>query len=110
MKNGSFSVLPPLVPEYVVVVVSAGPTRARTKENLAPADIAVTRLYQTFLRLADTVSKGAAPSSLGVDPTKIVGTHCIIPEGKSWKDFVPNHVSLRSMKMSAAKISPTIKR
>ena len=74
-----------------------------TKENLAPADIAVTRLYQAFLRLADTVSKGAAPSALGVDPMKIVGTHCIIPEGKTWKDFVPNHVSLRSMKMSAAK-------
>jgi hypothetical protein len=63
----------------------------------------VTRLYQAFLRLADTVSKGAAPSALGVDPTKIVGTHCIIPEGKSWKDFVPNHVSLKSLKMSAAK-------
>jgi phthalate 4,5-dioxygenase oxygenase subunit len=103
MKNGSFSGLPPLVPEDVVVAVSSGAIRDRTKENLAPADIAVTRLYQAFLRLADVVSKGAAPSSLGVDPMKIIGTHCIIPEGKTWKDFVPNHVSLRSMKISAAK-------
>jgi hypothetical protein len=58
--------------------------------------------------LADTAGKGAAPSALGVDPMKIVGTHCIIPEGKSWKDFVPNHVSLKSMKISAAKAKQEI--
>jgi phthalate 4,5-dioxygenase len=103
MKNGSYSGLPALVPEDVVVLVSSGAIRDRSKENLAPADIAVARLYHVLLGLADTVGKGAVPPVLGVDPMKIVGTHCVVPEGKSWKDFVPDHVSLRSMKVSAAK-------
>jgi phthalate 4,5-dioxygenase len=104
MKKGAFTGIPPLVPEDVIVLSSSGAIRDRTRETLVPADVAVARLYRVFLRLADTVSKGETPSALSVDPTKIVGMSYVIPEGKTWKDGVPNHVALRNAQGSAATV------
>ena len=92
MKQGSFSGLPVFFPEDHAMLVSSGAIRDRSKEILAPADLAIARLYRVLLRLADTVARGEEPRCLHVDPMDIRGMHALIEDGKGWRDLVPAHV------------------
>ena len=94
MKQGSFTGLPVFFPEDHAMLVSSGAIRDRSKEILAPADLAIARLYRVLLRLADTVGKGEQPACLEVDPMTVSGLHGLIEDGKGWRDHVPAHVPL----------------
>lgn len=69
MERGeSFSGLPGLIAEDVIVSVASGPLRNRAKENLSRADLAVGHLYRTLQAVADAGDRGALPPGVAVDP------------------------------------------
>ena len=93
MKQGSWSGLPNFFPEDAAVLVSSEPIRDRSKEMLAPVDVAIARLYRTYRKLLDTVARGEEPVGLMSDPRKIRGLQAIVPEGGTWKGLVPEHTA-----------------
>ncbi|HKX79034.1 MAG TPA: Rieske 2Fe-2S domain-containing protein [Novosphingobium sp.] len=66
--NASFSGLPGLIAEDVVVSVASGPTRDRTVEMLSVSDLAVAQLYRTLLAVADAGEALVEPPGATVDP------------------------------------------
>lgn len=102
MKQGSFTGLPVFFPEDHAMLVSSGAIRDRSKEILAPADLAIARLYRVLLRLADTVGRGEEPGVLAVDPMTVSGLHGLLEDGGNWKDLVPTHVAFA--RTDAAKV------
>lgn len=95
MRNGAYSGLPVFFPEDSAIMASSQPIRDRSRETLAPCDVAVVRLYRTLLGLARQAQEGKEPTGLHVDPMTIHGLHGIVEKEASWQDLVPSHVSSR---------------
>lgn len=74
---------------------SSGAIRDRTRETLAPADIAIARLYRVLLRTISTAEKGEMPLGQGVDLSKVRGLHGLMSESCRWTQLVPDHATLR---------------
>jgi phenylpropionate dioxygenase-like ring-hydroxylating dioxygenase large terminal subunit len=88
MRNGAYSGLPLFFPEDAAVLVSSGEIRDRSKEMLAPADVAIARLYRTLLSLARKVQQGAEPTGLHADLRKVRGLSGTIERGVPWQSLV----------------------
>src|SRR3546814_20783073 len=71
MHSGrSFSGLPGLIAEDVIVSVASGPLRDRSAERLSVADVAVSQLYRTIQTVADAGDAGTEPPGVAVDPQR----------------------------------------
>ncbi len=91
MREGkTFSGFHSFTQEDSAVLMSSGPLRDRTNENLCPADMGVARLYRTLLRIAKTSEQGVDPIGLHADPMNIKGITAYIPESGRWQDLVPH--------------------
>jgi phenylpropionate dioxygenase-like ring-hydroxylating dioxygenase large terminal subunit len=68
LRGDSFSGLPGLIAEDVIVSVASGTRRDRSIERLSVADLAVTQLYRTLQAVADAGEAGTEPPGVAVDP------------------------------------------
>lgn len=87
MKKGAYTGLPIFFPEDAAMLVSSGAIRDRSRETLAPADLAILWLYRTLLGLAKKVENGEAPTGLEVDPMTVRGLNAMVEEGRTWKSL-----------------------
>lgn len=67
-RRESFSGLPGLIAEDVIISVASGPIRDRRFERLSAADLAVSHLYRTLQAVADAGETGKDPPGIAVDP------------------------------------------
>lgn len=67
-RGESFSGLPGLIAEDVIVSVASGPIRDRSAERLSVADLAVSQLYRTLQAVADAGDADTEPPGLVIDP------------------------------------------
>jgi phthalate 4,5-dioxygenase oxygenase subunit len=102
MRKGAYSGLPVFFPEDAAMLVSSGEIRDRSKETLAPADVAIARLYRTLLTLPRMVDKGEEPLGLRADLRKVRGLSGMIDEGASWHSLVPDHARRASRRTETA--------
>lgn len=92
MRQGAYSGLPIFFPEDAAMLVSSGEIRDRSREMLAPADVAIVKLYRTLLALPRQVMKGECPTGLHADLSQVKGLSGLIDPGQSWHSLVPEHV------------------
>ena len=78
------------------MIRSMGLIKDRTKEILAPVDMAVMRLYRTLIQVAQDVEAGTDPVGLRSDPMKIFGRNANVEPGQDWRSLVPSHTITRS--------------
>lgn len=104
MKEGAYSGLPIFFPEDAAMMMSCGPIRDRTRETLAPGDVAIARLYRTLLGVADAIARGERPMVMDVDPRTVCGLTGIVEEDGNWRDLVPLHKPVRK----AARVAATV--
>ena len=76
--------------EDTLVCVSAGALRDRSRERLAPADMAIVHLYRHLLRTAKQVRDGATPS-FTVTLGTISGVNTTESADVDWRTLVPRH-------------------
>jgi hypothetical protein len=94
MGEGHFSGAPTLFLEDVLVCLSAGTLRSRSRELLTPADAAVVNLYRMFIRSARAVAAGGLPVGAGVSVAEIRGINKSLPIGSDWRSLLqeePKH-------------------
>jgi len=95
-SGGSFTGLPGIVEEDVVVSVSSGPIRNRSAEHLAAADRAVTCLYKVLLDCTRRVSAGEDPVGLDSDVATVRGISSVLKPDQTWQALVPDHHGTRA--------------
>lgn len=84
-RGESFSGLPGLIAEDVIVSVASKTVRDRSRERLAVADGAVAQLYKTFLAVADAGEAGANPPGAQIDrPARGFGIDDL--SGVDWRE------------------------
>jgi phenylpropionate dioxygenase-like ring-hydroxylating dioxygenase large terminal subunit len=88
MEEGHFSGAPTLFLEDVLVCLSAGTLRSRSRELLTPADAAVVNLYRMFIRSARAVAAGGLPVGAGVSVAEIRGINKSLPIGSDWRSLL----------------------
>ena len=91
MRAGrTFSGLPNLIQEDVVVSVSGGAIRDRSRETLSAADIAIARMYRTLLEGAQRVRSGGDPTGFtpDIDTRRIRGANARLAPGQKWQSLV----------------------
>lgn len=88
MREGHFSGAPVLLLDDVLVCVSAGPLRSRSRELLTPADAAVASLYRLFVRSARAAAEGGVPIGAGVSVADVRGVHDSLALGTDWHSLL----------------------
>jgi len=88
MRGGHFSGAPVLLLDDVLVCMSAGPLRSRSRELLTPADAAVASLYRLFIRSARAVAEGGVPIGVGVSVADVRGVHDSLPLDADWHSLL----------------------
>ena len=88
MRGGHFSGAPVLLLDDVLVCMSAGPLRSRSRELLTPADAAVASLYRLFIRSARAVAEGGVPIGVGVSVAHVRGLHDSLPLDADWHSLL----------------------
>lgn len=88
MRNGSYSGLHVFFPEDAAVLTSSGEIRDRSKEMLAPADVAISRLYRTLLSLPKAIQEGRPPLGLSADLHQVRGCNGVIDAGVRWQTLL----------------------
>lgn len=96
LREGKFSGFHSFSQEDHAMIRSMGLIKDRTKEILAPVDMAVMRLYRTLIQVAQDVESGNEPLGLRADPMKIFGRHADIDPSKDWRSLVPSHKITRT--------------
>jgi nitrite reductase/ring-hydroxylating ferredoxin subunit len=97
MRSGrSFTGLPGIVEEDVVVSVSSGPIRDRSAEHLAAADRAVTCLYKVLLDCTRRVSAGEDPVGLDSDVATVRGISSLLKPDQTWQALAHDHRGTRA--------------
>ena len=102
MRKGAYSGLPVFFPEDAAMLVSSGVIRDRSKEVLAPADVAIARLYRTLLALPRMLEKGEEPPGLRADLSRVRGLSALIDEGAPWQSLVDSRVASDHLPSDAA--------
>jgi len=88
MREGHFTGAPTLVLEDVLVCLSAGPLRSRSRELLTPADAAVASLYRVLIRSARAVAEGDLPIGAGVSIADVRGVNQSLPLDSDWHSLL----------------------
>ena len=96
MHNGHFTGMPSFTQEDMVVTLSSGGIRDRSKECLATSDLPIALLYRVLLKSANNVKNGKEPVALGQSVRDIRGVHAALESGDSWRALVPKHRTLRA--------------
>ena len=92
MRSGeSFTGVAGLIEEDLVVSVSAGPIRDRSREMLSSADLAVGLLYRVLLKCARAVATDDVLPGAHFDAQRIRGTQGVLQADESWRHLVPHH-------------------
>ncbi len=91
IRNGSFSGFHSFTQEDSAVNISPGPIKDRSKEILAPVDMAVSRLYRSLISAANAVQQEQEPIGVHADQMKIFGRNATIPHDEDWRSLVPSH-------------------
>jgi nitrite reductase/ring-hydroxylating ferredoxin subunit len=83
MRAGrSFTGMPGLIQEDVLMAVGSGPIRSRRHENLCPTDLAVAGLYKALLRVAREGPDAAVGT---VADLRVRGWTATLGPGESWR-------------------------
>ena len=90
MREGHFSGAPVLLLEDVLVCLSAGALRSRSRELLTPADAAVASLYRLFIRSAREAAEGRSPIGSGVSIAQVRGINKSLPLDSDWHLLLQN--------------------
>jgi phthalate 4,5-dioxygenase oxygenase subunit len=102
MRSGeSFTGVTGLIEEDVVVSVSPGPIRDRSREMLSAADIAVGLLHRVLLRCARRAGGGDELPGSRFDAQRTQGIQGILQAGEGWRGLVPHHRTGRGAAISA---------
>jgi phthalate 4,5-dioxygenase oxygenase subunit len=88
MRAGHFSGAPALLLEDILVCLSAGPLRSRSRELLTPSDAAVAALYRLFIRSARAAQEGRAPIGAGVSIAHVRGVNDSLPLDTDWHSLL----------------------
>ncbi len=91
LKEGKFSGFHSFTQEDSAMILSMGPIKDRSKELMAPVDMAVMRLYRTLIQMAKDQAAGKDPVGLHADPMKIFGRNGTLPHDVDWRSLVPSH-------------------
>ncbi|MEQ8346512.1 MAG: Rieske 2Fe-2S domain-containing protein [Sneathiellaceae bacterium] len=91
IRAGGFSGFHSFTQEDAAVNVSPGAIKDRSKEVLAPVDMAVSRLYRFLIGAAQAVEGGGEPIGVDADQMRIFGRNATIPKGEDWRSLVPTH-------------------
>jgi phenylpropionate dioxygenase-like ring-hydroxylating dioxygenase large terminal subunit len=89
MRRGeTFSGLPGLIAEDVIVSAASRPIRDRSAEMLSVADLAVTQLYRTLQAVAQAGDAGKPPPGVDIDPFSQGARGFDIPDlsGVNWRE------------------------
>jgi phenylpropionate dioxygenase-like ring-hydroxylating dioxygenase large terminal subunit len=92
VRKGHFSGLHSFTQEDAAVSIASGPLRDRSRERLATADGAITRLYRALLACARQAASNQTPLGLTANTARIVGAHGTLAPGVDWRSLVPDHV------------------
>ncbi|TYP80983.1 phenylpropionate dioxygenase-like ring-hydroxylating dioxygenase large terminal subunit [Maritimibacter alkaliphilus HTCC2654] len=95
IQAGSFSGFHSFTQEDSAVNISPGAIKDRSKEILAPVDMAVSRLYRSLISAAQAVENDQEPQGVHADQTKIIGRNGTVPEDEDWRQLVPTHTITR---------------
>jgi len=87
MRHDSFSGVSGLIEGDVVVSVSAGAIRDRSREMLSRSDLAVNRLYRVLLGCARRVREGGDPIGVQADLSKVAGVSGTLSAGRRWQSL-----------------------
>jgi phenylpropionate dioxygenase-like ring-hydroxylating dioxygenase large terminal subunit len=88
MGEGHFTGAPTLFLEDVLVCMSAGPLRSRSRELLTPADSAVASLYRLLIRSARAAADGQPPIGSGVSIAEVRGVNKSLPLDSDWRSLL----------------------
>ena len=88
MREGHFSGAPALLLEDVLVCLSAGPLRSRSRELLTPADAAIASLYRLLIRSARAAADGGYPIGAGVSVGEVRGVNASLPLESDWRSLL----------------------
>ena len=88
MGEGHFTGAPTLFLEDVLVCMSAGPLRSRSRELLTPADSAVASLYRLLIRSARAAAEGQPPIGSGVSIAEVRGVNKSLPLNSDWRSLL----------------------
>lgn len=91
LKEGKFSGFHSFTQEDSAMILSMGPIKDRTKELMAPVDMAVMRLYRTLIQMAKDQAAGKDPVGLHADPMRIFGRNGTLSQDADWRTLVPSH-------------------
>jgi phthalate 4,5-dioxygenase len=102
MRKGAYSGLPVFFPEDAAMLVSSGVIRDRSKEMLAPADIAIARLYRALLALPRMLAKGEDPPGLRADLSNVRGFSALIEAGAPWQALTGERAGASDLQSNTA--------
>jgi len=91
MREGHFTGAINLVQEDLLVSVSGGGIRDRSREKLAPADLPIAHLYRVLLKSARSTRDGGDPVAYDMSVKHIVGRSGSLDIGTDWRQLVPEH-------------------
>jgi phenylpropionate dioxygenase-like ring-hydroxylating dioxygenase large terminal subunit len=92
MRSGeSFTGMAGLIEEDLVVSVSPGPMRDRSREMLSSADLAVGLLYRVLLKCVRCAGSGDELPGTRFDARRTVGVEGVLQPGAGWRSLVPYH-------------------
>lgn len=101
MREGLYSGLHIFFPEDSAMAVSAGEIRDRSKEVLAPADVAISRLYRSLLALPRAIQQGKEPPGLHTDLHSVRGFSREIDPGTRWHGLLDPSTTPQTVNVSA---------
>ena len=90
MREGSWTGIPPFLPEDVVVSESMGAIYDRSEESPVPADKVVVDARRILINIAKDVQAGKDPVGVRspVDTSNIYCHEKVIPPGERWQDVM----------------------
>jgi phthalate 4,5-dioxygenase oxygenase subunit len=88
MRDGHFTGAPTLFLEDVLVCLSAGPLRSRSRELLTPADSAIAAFYRVLIRSAREAAEGRPPIGSGVSIAQVRGINKSLPLNSDWRSLL----------------------
>ena len=91
LREGKFSGFHSFTQEDSAMILSMGSIKDRSKELLAPGDMAVMRLYRTLIKMGRDVAAGKEPAGLRADPMRIFGRNGTVGHDEDWRRLVPSH-------------------
>lgn len=98
MRTGHFSGIDGISQEDVIVSVSGGTLRDRSKERLSAADIQIAHLYRVLLKSARSVAEGGLPFGHDRSMAHVRAVSATLEAGVDWRTLAPQHTALSKVR------------